>query len=189
MHYGVSVEFIVFMLKIIIANLLAMELTQLRSFYAIAQEGSVTRAARRLGLTQPALSLQIKALETEWGVALFARQRRQMQLTQAGELLYRHVQTVLATLEEAKAEVAARQHLLRGHLAIATSDTNCAYILPAVLRQCRAHYPQIRIDIRSQGAGEPVSPPGALPWEHLPPILGHGLPARRCADAGGHESG
>jgi DNA-binding transcriptional LysR family regulator len=127
-----------------------MELAQLRSFYAIAREHSVTRASARLGLTQPALSLQIKALEAELGEVLFSRQRKQMQLTQAGELFYQHVQTVLATLEEAKAEVAALQHLLRGHLAIATSDTNCAYILPPVLRQFRADYPQVRIDIRNR---------------------------------------
>jgi hypothetical protein len=83
-----------------------MELTHLRSFYVIARERSVTRAATHLGLTQPALSIQIKALEAELGAALFARHRKQMQLTQAGEIFYRYVQTVLTTLEEAKTEVA-----------------------------------------------------------------------------------
>jgi DNA-binding transcriptional LysR family regulator len=144
------------MLKRTFTNAIAMELTQLRSFYAIARERSVTRAATRLGLTQPALSLQIKALEAELGEVLFTRQRKQMQLTQAGELLYQHVQTVLATLDEAKAEVAALQHLLRGHLAIATSDTNCAYVLPPVLRQFRGHYPQVRIDIRNRMSSQVV---------------------------------
>jgi DNA-binding transcriptional LysR family regulator len=138
------------MLKIIFTNLPTMELTQLRSFYTIARERSVTRAALRLGLTQPALSIQIKALEAEIGTTLFARQRKQMQLTQAGELFYQYVQTVLDTLEEAKAEVAALHHLLRGHLAMATSDTNCTYVLPPVLRQFRADYPQVRIDIRNR---------------------------------------
>jgi LysR family cys regulon transcriptional activator len=127
-----------------------MELIQLRSFALIARERSVTRAAGRLGLTQPALSLQIKALEAELGQALFARQRKQMQLTPAGEIFYRYVQTVFATLEEAKTELAALQQLLRGHLAFATSDTNSAYVLPAVLQQFRALYPQVRIDIRNR---------------------------------------
>jgi len=127
-----------------------MELTHLRSFYVIAREHSVTRAATRLGLTQPALSIQMKALEAELGEALFARHRKQMQLTQAGEIFYRHVQTVLNTLEEAKTEVAELHHLLRGHLAIATSDTNSAYVLPEVLRQFCAHYPRVRIDIRNK---------------------------------------
>lgn len=133
-----------------------MELTQLRSFYVIARERSVTRAAARLGLTQPAVSLQIKALETEVGTALFDRQRKQMQLTQAGEIFYRHVQTVLATLEEAHAEVAALQHLQGGHLAMAASDTNCVYVLPPALRQFRAQYPQVRIDIRNRMSSQVV---------------------------------
>lgn len=127
-----------------------MELIQLRSFFTIARERSVTRAAARLGLTQPALSLQIKALEAELGETLFARQRRQMQLTQAGEILYRYVQTVLATLDEARVEMAALQQLLRGRLAMATSDTNSAYVLPPVLRQFCKQYPQVRIDIRNR---------------------------------------
>lgn len=127
-----------------------MELTHLRSFYVIARERSVTRAATRLGLSQPALSIRIKALEAALGEALFARQRKQMQLTQAGEILYRHVQTVLTTLEEARTEVAELHQLLRGHLAMATSDTNSTYILPEVLRQFCAHYPHVRIDIRNK---------------------------------------
>ena len=127
-----------------------MELIQLRSFALIARERSVTRAAARLGLTQPALSLQIKALEAELGEALFIRQRKQMRLTQAGDVLYRYAQTVLATLEEARAEVASLRQELRGHLAFATSDTNSAYVLPAVLQQFRALYPQVRIDIRDR---------------------------------------
>src|SRR6266568_3351859 len=127
-----------------------MELTHLRSFYVIARERSVTRAATHLGLTQPALSIQLKALEAELGAALFARHRKQMQLTQAGEIFYQHVQTVFTTLEDAKTEVAELRQLLRGHLAMATSDTNSAYILPEVLRQFCAHYPHVRIDIRNK---------------------------------------
>jgi DNA-binding transcriptional LysR family regulator len=138
------------MFNIMIKNAISMEFIQLRSFALIARERSVTRAAVRLGLTQPALSLQIKALEAELGEALFARQRRQMRLTPAGEVLYRHVQTVLATLEEARAEVASLRQLLRGHLALATSDTNSAYVLPVVLQQFRALYPQVRLDIRNR---------------------------------------
>jgi DNA-binding transcriptional LysR family regulator len=138
------------MRNISIVNPKSMELTHLRSFYVIAREHSVTRAAASLGLSQPALSIQIKALETALGEALFTRHHKQMQLTPAGEILYRHVQTVLTTLEEAKTEVAELHQLLRGHLAIATSDTNSMYILPEVLRQFCTHYPHVRIDIRNK---------------------------------------
>src|SRR5262245_3773395 len=130
------------------ANPKPMELTHLRSFYIIAGERSVTRAATHLGLTQPALSIQIKALEAELGVVLFARHRKQMQLTQAVEIFSHHVQTVLTTLEDAKTEMAELHQLLRGRLALATSDTNSAYVLPEVLRQFCAQYQHVQIDIR-----------------------------------------
>ena len=80
-----------------------MEFHQLRSFCEIARERSFTRAAARLALTQPALSLQMKALEEELGEPLLVRHRTRLQLTPAGELLYQHAQAVLASLEAAHA--------------------------------------------------------------------------------------
>src|SRR5215510_9001244 len=97
-----------------------MEFHQLRSFCEIARERSFTRAAARLALTQP------------------------------GELLYQHAQAVLASLEAAHADITAFRKGLWGHVALATSDTNSTYILPEVLRQFRACYPQVRIDIRDK---------------------------------------
>jgi DNA-binding transcriptional LysR family regulator len=127
-----------------------MEFHQLRSFCEIARERSFTRAAARLALTQPALSLQMKALEEELGEPLLVRHRTRLQLTPAGELLYQHAQAVLASLEAAHADITAFRKGLRGHVALATSDTNSTYILPEVLRQFRAGYPQVRIDIRDK---------------------------------------
>ena len=126
-----------------------MELNQLRGFDALARERSFSKAASRLSVTQPAISLQIKALEEELGEALFERQRKAVRLTAAGEVLYQHVQTVLETLEEAKSDIAGLRQRLRGHLAVGTSDTNCTYILPEVIGQFRAHYPEVRVDIRN----------------------------------------
>jgi DNA-binding transcriptional LysR family regulator len=127
-----------------------MEFHQLRSFCEIARERSFTRAAARLGLTQPAISLQMKALEEELGEPLLVRHRTQLRLTPAGELLYQHAQAVLASLEAARADITAFRQGLRGHVALATSDTNSTYILPEVLRQFRECYPQVRIDIRDK---------------------------------------
>jgi DNA-binding transcriptional LysR family regulator len=127
-----------------------MEFHQLRSFCEIARERSFTRAAARLALTQPAISLQMKALEEELGELLLVRHRTRLRLTPAGELLYQHAQVVLASLEAARADITAFRHGLRGHIALATSDTNSAYILPEVLRQFRECYPQVRIDIRDK---------------------------------------
>src|SRR5262245_13118292 len=127
-----------------------MEFHQLRSFCEIARERSFTRAAARLALTQPAISLQMKALEEELGEPLLVRHRTRLRLTPAGELLYQHAQAVLTSLEAARADITAFHQGLRGHVRLATSDTNSLYILPEVLRQFRECYPQVRIDIRDK---------------------------------------
>jgi DNA-binding transcriptional LysR family regulator len=92
----------------------------------------------------------MKALEEELGEPLLVRHRTRLRLTPAGELLYQHAQAVLASLEAARADVTAFRQGLRGHVALATSDTNSLYVLPEVLRQFRGCYPQVRIDIRDK---------------------------------------
>jgi DNA-binding transcriptional LysR family regulator len=92
----------------------------------------------------------MKALEEELGEPLLVRHRTRLRLTPAGELLYQHAQAVLASLEAARADVTAFRQGLRGHVALATSDTNSLYVLPEVLRQFRECYPQVRIDIRDK---------------------------------------
>ncbi|MGY8827587.1 MAG: LysR family transcriptional regulator [Candidatus Latescibacterota bacterium] len=131
-----------------------MDLYQLRGFYEIARERSFTRAAEKLFLTQPAISLQIKALESELGERLLDRNRRNICLTMAGEVLFGHVQHIFAHLESAKNEMAALREELRGRLVIGTSDTNCTYILPSVLSQYRQSYPGVELDIRNRMSPE-----------------------------------
>ena len=88
-----------------------MDLYQLRGFYEIARERSFTRAAEKLFLTQPAISLQIKALEAELGEVLLDRNRRQIRLTAAGEVLFEHVREILAHVETARNDIAALRDL------------------------------------------------------------------------------
>ena len=93
-----------------------MELHQLRGFHEIARQGSFTKAADKLFLTQPAISLQLKALEEVVGEVLLERGHKRIRLTPAGEILLRRTNTVLAELDSAHAEIASLKQELRGRL-------------------------------------------------------------------------
>src|SRR5437868_4864096 len=87
--------------------LATMELRQLRYFVAVADEGSISRAAKKIFLTQPALSRQIRALEDEIGQCLLERQPHSIRLTAAGEALQREARELLAHAEQTLERVRA----------------------------------------------------------------------------------
>jgi len=127
-----------------------MNLEQLRGFYAVAQEGSFTKAAEKLFLTQPAISLQVRALEKELGEQLFNRTGKSVRLTQAGEIFKIHVKSILDSLEDARNQVAELQGLQRGRLVIGCSDTITIYILAPILQAYNKRYPKVEIAIRNK---------------------------------------
>ncbi|MDI2030543.1 LysR family transcriptional regulator [Saccharopolyspora sp. TS4A08] len=95
-----------------------MELHQLRYVLAVARAGSFSRAAEDLYLAQPSLSVQIRKLEKELGIALFDRLGRRVVLTAAGEEFVAHVQQALAHLDRARAGAAAVRSLQGGRVSI-----------------------------------------------------------------------
>ena len=127
-----------------------MNLEQLRGFYAVAQEGSFTKAAKKLFRTQPAISSQIKLLEDELGELLFQRIGKTVRLTQAGEILRRHVASIFDHLDIAQNQIQELHGLQRGRLVIGSSDTITIYILPQSLKSYRQKYPNIEIAIRNK---------------------------------------
>ncbi len=117
------------------------QLQQLRTFYEVATTGSFTRAAAKLYLTQPAVTQQIHALESELGFPLFERHGRRLRLTPAGEALQSYPLRVLALVDEAID--AAREAAGRGSrtLHVGVGDTVATYILPDLVRDFHANRP------------------------------------------------
>lgn len=117
-------------------------LRQLRVFTAVARNGSVTRAAEELHLTPPAVSMQLKELESDIGLPLFDRTGRAVKLTLVGEHLVVYAQRILSTLREAEGAVARLRGLAGGTLVIGMVST-AKYFLPRLLAQFREEHPGI----------------------------------------------
>ncbi|MFD8338250.1 LysR family transcriptional regulator [Streptomyces solisilvae] len=122
-----------------------MELHQLRYVAAVAQAGSFTRAAETLFLAQPSLSVQIRKLEKELGVALFERLGRRVALTAAGEEFLAYILPALSNLERARERAAEVRDLRRGKLAVGVLPSVGTALLPRVLADYRSAYPDIDI--------------------------------------------
>lgn len=131
-----------------------MEFEQLRGFLETARERSFTRAAEKLFRTQPAVSLQIKRLETELGQRLFERSGKRVSLTEAGHLLYNRVEQIFGIVEDIRTEMSDLDELAAGRLSIAASDTNCTYVLPPVIEAFRSAYPKIEIQLTDRMSPE-----------------------------------
>lgn len=124
-----------------------MNLHHLAIFSTVAATGSLTASARKLHVSQPALSRELKAFESRLGVTLFERHAKGMRLTQAGEELNRYAVRLFElerTAEAAMREIAGAQ---RGRLTLGASNTIGTYVLPAVLATYRRQRPQVQISL------------------------------------------
>ena len=131
-----------------------MELRQLRSFVALAEEQHFGRAAERLHIAQPALSQQIKQLERELGVTLVDRTTRRVALTGAGHRLTDHARTVLASAERAVADMALVASGQAGRVSAGFIGTATYDLLPRAAREVSTALPGVRLELH----GELLSP-------------------------------
>lgn len=126
----------------------------LHVFRLVARSGSVTRAARELFISQPAVSAHLKALETAIGESLFERTPRGMQLTPAGAVVLEQVNRLFALYEEIPAAVDAMRGRVSGEVTVAASSTPGAYLVPELLRQFQELYPEVRPVLRVGDSGQ-----------------------------------
>ncbi|MEU9735483.1 LysR family transcriptional regulator [Streptomyces sp. NPDC048002] len=121
--------------------------TRLAALVAVAESGSITRAAERLGYTPPALSQQLAKLEREAGTPLLVRHHRGARLTGAGELLVARARRVLDELEQARHELARLTGLAGGTLRLGTFQTAGVHLLPPVLSAFRRAHPDVELTV------------------------------------------
>lgn len=118
---------------------------QLRCFHVAATEESVTRAAARLGISQPTVSAQIKILEEGYGVQLFRRVGRRIELTDFGTHLKAITERIYAAQDEARELLIGHQNLSKGHLRIGAVGPY--HVLP-ILQELRIKYPDVTFSLR-----------------------------------------
>jgi len=142
-----------------------MDLRHLRYFVAVAEEGHVTRAAERLGIQQPPLSQQIRALETELGLQLFRRLPRGVELTEAGDALLLDARRILGDVETTVAKVQRTARGEQGRIVVGfTSSVPFHPFFSDVLRTFRESHPRVSVSLEESGTGEMVE---ALAAERL----------------------
>jgi aminoethylphosphonate catabolism LysR family transcriptional regulator len=137
-----------------------MNLFQLRAFDAVAREGSFTRAAARLFISQPAVTGHIKALEEHYQITLLRRTARRVELTEEGTRLAAITRAMFGLAEEAQAMLEANRQLLTGRLEVAADGP---HLVMPMLASLRERYPGITVNLRLGNAQETLS---ALLSEH-----------------------
>lgn len=118
-----------------------------RAFLATAQSGSLSAAARVLGLTQPTLSRQVAALEAELGLTLFERGGRRLEITQAGRDVLEHFSNMGQAAENAALAASGQSQSVEGRVSLSVSDVIASYFMPDALARLREMAPGIEIEL------------------------------------------
>jgi DNA-binding transcriptional LysR family regulator len=123
-----------------------LEISLLRTFVMLVEEQSVTRVARRLSRTQPAISLQVNRLEEAAGQPIFDRNLRHLKLTRHGEMLLPYARLMLKLHDDARARLSAEE--IAGRVTLGCPDLYAAFLLPQTLARFRASYPGVEVTVR-----------------------------------------
>lgn len=124
-----------------------MNLELYKSFFFVATDGSMSKAAEHLYITQPALSRAIKQLEEDLGCALFVRTPKGVKLTQEGEILYQYIGQAFNFISAAEKKINDVKNLYSGEVRIGVSDTLCKHYLVPYLKMFNTLHPAIKIRV------------------------------------------
>lgn len=127
----------------------ALDLDQLHTFVRVVECGSFSRAAQRLGITQPAVSLRLRQLENRLGVTLLERVGRQVRPTAAGAELLVHAARIEDAVAVAVDSLAHYAEGTAGRVRLGTGETACVYLLPPVLRALRGRFPALDLIVHT----------------------------------------
>ena len=159
---------------------------RMRAFLATADTGSLSAAARVLGLTQPTLGRQVSALEEELGLALFERTGRTLELTDAGRDLHEQARAMAHAADRITLMARGRAQALEGIIRVTASDMMSAYVLPDILLRLRSLAPRLRIDvIAANDIRDILKREADIAIRHVRPTEPD-LIARRISDASAH---
>ena len=133
-----------------------MDLTLLRSLVVVADAGSITEAADRLRVTQPALSRRVQQLEEYLGAALLSRGRKGVALTATGEMVVAEARVLVARYDHLRAEVAAHARLEGGTVRVGGGATAVSFVLPPAIAMFQGEHPGVRFQVKEAGSREVV---------------------------------
>ncbi len=162
---------------------------QMRALLTTVEAGSLSAAAKRLGLTQPTLGRQVAALEESLGLAIFERVGRNLVLTEAGQRLVADLREMGAAAERVTLSAAAQSQSVEGVVRITTADIYAGHVLPPLLEKIRREAPAITVQVLAVGQiSDLLRREADIAIRHVRPDQ-DGLIARRCKDTAAYVYG
>lgn len=132
-------------------------LSQYKIFYEVAKTGNISKAAKELYISQPAISKAIGKLEDSLDTVLFTRNSRGVQLTEEGKILFEHTRRAFEELINGEAELKRAKQFHMGHIHIGVSNTLCRYIMVSYLKGFIEQFPHVKVTIDSQSTTHTLS--------------------------------
>jgi DNA-binding transcriptional LysR family regulator len=131
-----------------------MDIRQLTYFHEVAKHKSFTKASHVLHVSQPSLSKMVRSLEEELGIELLDRSSRQIELTEAGEIVYDQGQMILESMNHLSTHLYDLMNLKRGKIRVGIPPVIGFLFFPAIIRKFKSAYPDIEIELIEQGANK-----------------------------------